>query len=139
MESREQRLIVVSNRLPVTLRKTEEGWSTARSSGGLASAMNPLLKVRGGEWIGWAGDSSGEEDGERQKILEEWKRTEHCIAVEIPPAITAGSYEGFANQALWPVFHSFASHLKFDPKAYDAYVEANRLFCEAVARVYRPG
>ena len=43
------RLIVVSNRLPLTLRKTEDGWSTERSSGGLASAMNPLIRTVGGK------------------------------------------------------------------------------------------
>jgi trehalose-6-phosphate synthase len=53
------RLIVVSNRLPLTLQKTEEGWKTVRSSGGLASAMNPLLGKTGGDWIGWAGDGGG--------------------------------------------------------------------------------
>ena len=59
------RVIVVSNRLPLTLRKTEDGWSTERSSGGLASAMNPLLRKGGGDWIGWPG-GGGEERGRRR-------------------------------------------------------------------------
>src|SRR5262245_3179196 len=60
------RIIVVSNRLPLTLKKTEHGWDTVRSSGGLASAMNPLLGKTGGEWVGWAGDSGGEDSQKRQ-------------------------------------------------------------------------
>src|SRR5438094_10143257 len=51
------RLIVVSNRLPLTLRKADGHWTTERSSGGLASAMNPILRRNGGDWIGWAGAS----------------------------------------------------------------------------------
>src|SRR5215469_10547078 len=133
------RIIVVSNRLPLTLQKTEQGWKSARSSGGLASAMSPLLEKTGGDWIGWAGDSGGGEDNEeRQTILAEWAENEHCFAVNLPPDVAAGFYEGFANQTLWPVFHNFPSQLKFDAKDWQAYVEANRIFCDAVVNRYRP-
>ena len=51
-----RRLLVVSNRLPLTLRKAEDGhWTTERSSGGLASAMNPILRDNGGDWINLVG------------------------------------------------------------------------------------
>src|SRR5215469_8274616 len=72
-------LIVVSNRLPMTLQKTEEGWKSVRSSGGLASAMNPLLAKNGGEWIGWAGTGSGEGTEERRAILSECAEKDHCF------------------------------------------------------------
>lgn len=65
------RLIVVSNRLPLTLRKTDEGWSTERSSGGLASAMNPLLWKGGGDWIGWAGHGQERDTESRQRVLQQ--------------------------------------------------------------------
>src|SRR6266567_5017270 len=88
------RVIVVSNRLPLTLRKTEDGWSTERSSGGLASAMNPLLRKGGGDWIGWAGTSgagtSGEADEDAQKrsaILAQWAERERCYAVDLPEQV----------------------------------------------------
>jgi trehalose 6-phosphate synthase/phosphatase len=132
------RLIVVSNRLPLTLRKTEGGWATKLSSGGLATAMNPLLRRSGGDWIGWPG---GVEDNEKERraILENWEHTERYIAVELPAEIATRSYEGYANQSLWPVFHNFLSQLKFDAKDWDAYVEANRIFCKAVVDRYQPG
>ena len=131
------RLIVVSNRLPLTLKKTDEGWDTTRSSGGLASAMNPLLARTGGEWIGWAGDSGQEDSKERGAVLVEWADTEHCFAVNLPKDVAAGFYEGYANQTLWPVFHNFPSQLKFDAKDWEAYVEANRIFCQAVVNRYK--
>ena len=132
------RILVVSNRLPVTLKKTEQGWDTARSSGGLASAMNPLLGKTGGKWIGWAGDSAGEDSQKRQAILCEWAKKDQYFAVDLPKDVAAGFYEGYANQTLWPVFHNFPSQLKFDAKHWESYVEANRLFCEAVVNRYRP-
>jgi trehalose 6-phosphate synthase/phosphatase len=132
------RIIVVSNRLPLTLKKTKQGWDTVRSSGGLASAMNPLLAKTGGDWIGWAGDNEGEDNPERRAILSQWIETDHCFAVDLPKEVAAGFYEGYANQTLWPVFHNFPSQLVFDAKHWDAYAEANRIFCEAVVNRYRP-
>lgn len=133
------RLIVVSNRLPLTLRKTEDGWSTERSSGGLASAMNPLIRKGGGDWIGWAGSGGEQEGGQtRSAILAQWGENERCFAVDLPEKVATGFYEGYANQTLWPVFHNFPSQLKFEAKSWDAYVEANRIFCEAVVNRYKP-
>jgi trehalose 6-phosphate synthase/phosphatase len=133
------RLIVVSNRLPLTLRKTDGGWNTEPSSGGLASAMNPLLRKGGGDWIGWAGDSKDEDDkGSRESVLKEWAEKDRCFAVDLPQEVATGFYEGYANQTLWPVFHNFPSLLKFESKTWDAYVEANRIFAEAVVERYKP-
>src|ERR1700751_4879905 len=84
------RIIVVSNRLPVTLKKTEQGWDRARSSGGLTRAMNPLLGETGGEWIGWAGDTGSEDIQQRKAILSEWAKTDHYFAVDLPKNIAAG-------------------------------------------------
>src|SRR2546430_17532812 len=60
------RLIVVSNRLPLTLRKADGHWTTERSSGGLASAMNPILRRNGGGGNGLAGPS-GEGGQEKRR------------------------------------------------------------------------
>ena len=133
------RLIVVSNRLPLTLRKGNGGWVTEASSGGLATAMNPLLRGSSGIWIGWAGDSSETDSKERRALLEGWARTERCFAVELPAAVAKGSYEGYANQTLWPILHSFPSQLRFDATGWEAYSQANRIFCEAVTEHYQPG
>ncbi len=135
------RLIVVSNRLPLTLRKTERGWATERSSGGLATAMNPLLQKNGGIWIGWPGDGADNdenEEKERRSILQNWEQTERCIAIDLPGEVSTRFYGGYANQTLWPVFHNFPSLLKFDAKDWDAYVAANRIFCQAVVERHQP-
>src|SRR5258706_16203458 len=108
------RLVVVSNRLPLALRKTDDGhWATEKSSGGLASAMNPLLRRRGGIWIGWSGDTGAEHAEERRSVLQQWSGAEHCFAIDLPADVATGFYQGYANQTLWPVFHYFPSQLKF--------------------------
>jgi trehalose 6-phosphate synthase/phosphatase len=133
------RLIVVSNRLPFTLKRVGDNWKTEKSSGGLATAMGPLVKRTGGLWIGWSGDASGVADDKRQKILAGWTERERYAAVELPPTVALGFYEGFSNQALWPLFHHFPYILRFYPDEWKAYVEANKRFCEVVLEHLRPG
>ena len=134
------RLIVVSNRLPLTMRKVDGHWTSERSSGGLVSAMNPLLQKNPGIWIGWSGETGGDKDDEeRRAVLQDWADKEQCFAIELPADIAKGFYEGYANQTLWPVFHCFPSQLKFAAKGWDSYVEANHVFCNAVVKHYQRG
>ena len=49
-------LVVVSNRLPVVLTPGDAGdWYVQPGAGGLVSALAPVLRNRGGTWIGWPG------------------------------------------------------------------------------------
>ena len=61
------------------------------------------------------------------------------MALDLPPSLAERFYEGFPNQAIWPLFHYFLSRMRFDPGAWEAYIKANRRFMEAVARRARPG
>ena len=46
-------LLVVSNRLPIVLSRDDHGtWSARAGSGGLVTALVPVLRSRGGVWIG---------------------------------------------------------------------------------------
>jgi trehalose 6-phosphate synthase/phosphatase len=130
-----QRLIVVSNRLPVSLIQEGSTWTTKRSSGGLATAMDSILKDAGGIWIGWSG-ISGETPREALELL---RREESSIAVNLPADIQEKFYEGYSNDVLWPLFHSFTSKLQFHSENWEAYIEANRRFCQAVVDEYQPG
>src|SRR5437870_5013024 len=108
-----ERLVVVSNRLPLTLRKTSDGWRADRSTGGLVTALEPVLKRTGGLWIGWPGDATAERDPARDALLAEWKRREGCVAVDLPPQVAGDFYEGYANRTLWPLFHHFPTSVRF--------------------------
>src|SRR5918997_2739472 len=58
MKRSRERLIVVSNRLPYVFARTPDGkWKTQGGSGGLVTALVPVLRDRGGTWIGWPGTS----------------------------------------------------------------------------------
>jgi len=138
MES-QQRLVVVSNRLPVTVRRHGDGWKVHASAGGLVTAMKPILDRTNGIWIGWPGDSSGIGDSRRQEAINHWAQREEYVIVDIPQKTADLFYEGYCNQTIWPLFHYFPSLLSYEPKGWTAYVDVNKRFCDAVVRHSRPG
>jgi trehalose 6-phosphate synthase/phosphatase len=135
----EERLVVVSNRLPLTLMQSGDQWSSESSAGGLATALEPVLRRTGGLWIGWPGDVPDGPAAARQELLARWEREHGYVAVDLPRPLTQRFYHGYANRTLWPLFHQFPSRFEFDPKGWEAYVDANHLFRDAVAPRVGPG
>lgn len=137
-ETNNQRVIVVSNRLPVTLKRAGDSWQTRKTAGGLATAMQPMLLQRNGIWIGWSGETSAINDEKRSGIMEDWAKQYRYFAVDLDPDTAHGFYEGIANQALWPLFHHFPSLVRFDPEHWNAYVRANETFRDEIVNHLRP-
>jgi trehalose 6-phosphate synthase/phosphatase len=134
-----QRLVVVSNRLPLTAKRVSGRWRGERSSGGLVAAMAPLMEQTDGLWLGWPGDAlPGEPEG-RARLMREWERQHGYVAVEIPPKISRSFYEGYANDTLWPLLHGFPTLVVFAPESWHAYRDANERFADAVASRVRTG
>lgn len=132
-----QRVIVVSNRLPVSLKPGGTSWHSKATAGGLATAMNPILRGSDGIWIGWSGDTSATTDETRNAILKEWADKHRYFAVDLERETAQGFYEGIANQALWPVFHHFPSLLRFDSESWRSYVTANEIFRDEILKHVR--
>ena len=56
MPDHEKRIVMVSNRLPISLYKDEQNAiQVKQGAGGLVTALVPLLNRRNGLWIGWPG------------------------------------------------------------------------------------
>ncbi|HWE52608.1 MAG TPA: bifunctional alpha,alpha-trehalose-phosphate synthase (UDP-forming)/trehalose-phosphatase [Bryobacteraceae bacterium] len=128
------KLIVVSNRLPVTLVRDGDTWTAKASSGGLATAMEPVLKRTGGIWIGWPGDDGTIDPANRQAILSDLSQGYSYIPAELEPGNAKPFYEGYPNQTLWPLFHYFPSRMNFTADGWAAYQNGNRVFCDAVGK-----
>ncbi|MEZ7196989.1 alpha,alpha-trehalose-phosphate synthase (UDP-forming) [Pseudodesulfovibrio karagichevae] len=138
MEPALRRLVVVSNRLPVALRKEEDGWKIKQGSGGLVTAMAPVLRNRGGMWIGWSGASDGEAD--MDELLADFTEEagyELCT-VPLTEEDVDGYYYGFSNEIIWPLFHDLQSRCRFHPRYWRTYLDVNFKFAEAVARRSSP-
>jgi trehalose 6-phosphate synthase/phosphatase len=134
-----QRVIVVSNRLPVMLRRTAAGWQSRKTAGGLATAMRPILQQNSGIWIGWSGEPAPPDpDATHTRILEGWEQKEGYFAVNLDAETVRGFYEGIANEVLWPLLHHFPSLLRFNPEHWKSYVKANEMFRDTVLKHLRP-
>jgi len=125
--------LIVSNRLPVVLNKTEEGWKFQAGSGGLVSALAPVLGEAGGTWIGWPGTS------EEAPFEDIFKNSRQDLGYRIVPVRLSARevdeyYYGFSNETLWPLFHSLLGRAIFNRTHWDTYREVNRTFAAAAAR-----
>lgn len=134
MESGMQKLVVVSNRLPAALKKEQGRWTVNPGSGGLVTAMAPVLKNRGGTWIGWSGASDSDVDVD--SLLADFSKEagyELCT-VPLTKEEVDGYYFGFSNEIIWPLFHDLQTRCRFYPKYWRAYLDVNFKFAEVVAR-----
>ncbi|MGH7471027.1 MAG: bifunctional alpha,alpha-trehalose-phosphate synthase (UDP-forming)/trehalose-phosphatase [Longimicrobiales bacterium] len=132
------RLILVSNRLPVTLVSGPEGVRVERSVGGLATGLRDAHERNGGLWIGWPGPLEPDTEQTRAQL----KRRFADLRI-VPVYLTAREvrryYEGFANGVLWPLFHYLAGRVPLRVEGWTDYVAANQRFAQAVVEQYRPG
>ena len=124
-------LIVVSNRLPyVATRDGEDRWKIIPGSGGLISALVPVLQQRGGMWIGWPGATADtlELDDALADI------SARCGYALKPVHLTEDEvhkfYHGFSNEVVWPLFHDLQSVCNFEPAYWRTYGDVNRKFAQ---------
>lgn len=135
----DSRLLVISNRLPLTLSNEGGSWQVKPSSGGLATAMEPILKKNGGLWIGWSGDDGSLSPSEREELFGHTSGPFSYVPVEFPPGAGQKFYEGYPNQTVWPLFHFFPSRMSFDPDSWRDYEQGNEVFASTIAEHIRPG
>ena len=136
------RLIVVSNRLPITIKHVhtdQEGgsWTYSMSSGGLVSALSGLKKEMAFTWIGWPGMELPED--QRNTVCKELLQNYACVPVFVDDALADRHYNGFSNSILWPLFHYHPGDITFNEDDWNAYQTVNQMFAEAVAGIVRPG
>lgn len=129
------KLIVVSNRLPITLSKDQEGnWQSKSSSGGLATALQSALSQRGGTWVGWPGVTDVSQT-ELEQVLAQ--KSQNLNFEMKPVALTAKDHEnfyyGFSNEILWPLAHDFVDRANFlEVDYWEAYQKVNTDFAAVV-------
>lgn len=133
------RLLIVSNRLPVTASvRRGGGVSLTAASGGLATGMRPFHQASNGLWIGWPGDVSQFSADDRAE-LERSLHDRGIVPVHLSKEQIDRYYFGFSNRVLWPLFHYLIDRMPVHAAGWEAYREVNEAFAEAVARVHRPG
>jgi len=132
------RVLIVSNRLPVTVRAAPEGLEFEASAGGLATGLAGTHAAGESLWIGWPGPLSGL-DPARAAELNAGLRARRLEPVTLSAEQVTRYYEGYSNGVLWPLFHYLGDRMPLRVEGWEAYREVNQLFAERVAELWRPG
>jgi len=130
------RLIIVSNRLPVVIEDHEGVLKTTAGSGGLITALVPVLKNRGGLWIGWPGHVDKKDEQKAEALLKKGAVSVgyHLQPVFLSPEEIKLYYEGFSNEVIWPLFHDLQSECHFHPGFWTAAQEVTQKFAEKITQ-----
>jgi len=131
------RILIVSNRLPVSVEAGEKDFELKPSVGGLATGLRSFYRKYDSRWIGWPGVPA--EVSRELAGLDDGLMKEGCVPVEMSRELLDGYYYGFANRTVWPLFHYFQQFTEYRWELWEAYVEANRRFAEKVIEQARPG
>ncbi len=139
------RLIIVSNRLPVTVVEEGDSLQFKESVGGLATGLSSFLNsLKNGPfgdadylWVGWPGVNL--QGKKRQEIISRLEQDFSCYPVFLPAQIIDKFYHGFCNKTLWPLFHYFPSLTSYDEELWKNYKQVNEMFCEALSKILKPG
>lgn len=133
------RLVIVSNRLPVAATREGRRWRLRRGGGGLVTALAPVLRDRGGLWIGWSGAAAPPDDDLRRTLAAAARDTGYdLVPVFLDEREKRLYYQGFANEVLWPLFHDLPSRCRFQSEAWQVYAEVNRRFAALIREQLRP-
>ncbi len=141
-----EKLTIVSNRLPVVMEfdQRHQQWTGKPGSGGLVSAMNPILQQRGGTWVGWPGMVAEKARAFESRLGEVLVSIGQQAGYKLEPVMLTdaevdGYYGGFANSVLWPLFHGFPNRCDFDPRFWESYREVNDKFAHALVEATEAG
>jgi trehalose 6-phosphate synthase/phosphatase len=135
------KLIIVSNRLPVSAERRSGEFSYRRSVGGLATGLGSYTQgaERESLWVGWPAISSQRLDAADRSAVRDALACEHgCEPVFLTERDIADYYYGFSNRTLWPLFHNFTGHAEYSPADWGAYERVNRKFADVVADIASP-
>lgn len=132
-----ERLVAVSNRLPIAVHRRGSAWQVQPGSGGLVTAISPVLKNRGGIWIGWSGTTEEVDWGEELEIAS--RKSGYSIhPVTLTPEELENFYFGFANEVIWPLFHDLLTRCNFNPEYWYYYLQVNDKYAEAIGQWSQP-
>jgi len=133
------RVLIVANRLPVSVTIENRDYRLNASSGGLATSLRRVHERTNGLWIGWGGEPARLVAPVEAQLTRELNE-QRLVPVQLTQAELARYYDGFSNGVIWPLFHYLLDKGNFDAEAdFRAYYQVNERFARTVAEHYRTG
>lgn len=100
-EQERRRLIIVSNRLPLSVKRVDGGYKSSLSSGGLVTSLSGLTKSTTFSWLGWPGIEVND-----PKDREEVSRSlseHHAVGIFLDNKLANEHYNKFSSMSRCPI------------------------------------
>lgn len=133
-----RRLLLVSNRLPVTMSSEHGAIAVTSSSGGLATGLQGPHEQSGGLWFGWPGNVD-ERKGSTRHAIRRQLADLRAVPIFLSRTEIDRYYDGFANGVLWPLFHYLLDRIPLQARDWASYRKVNERFAALVAKHHRSG
>lgn len=134
------KVIIVSNRLPVSIKKRNNKYDFEHTVGGLASGLDSFQRSSNSVWVGWPGTFYYKEDKRREQYIEDQLGKKFNYSPVFQSQTDAEKfYAGYCNSTIWPLFHYFTQFTIHDKSFWNSYKSVNKKFCEAVLKNFRQG
>lgn len=131
----ELRVLIASNRLPVTAIKQAGGIRLGRSSGGLAAGLRHIEQNWRVRWYGWSGITNQARAPEELSV----RAGASLIAIPLNELEVDRYYRHYCNGLLWPALHGMFENVACPSDSWQEYVAVNRRFAHALLNDMRPG
>lgn len=128
-------LVVVSNREPYLHSYDKDGSITwAPTTGGVAVALDALMRERGGVWIAHgAGKADRATVGSDDRLVVPPDNPEYSLRrIWLTEEEEGHYYDGFANEGLWPLCHDAHVRPVFRAADWKTYQAINERFAAAI-------
>jgi len=90
------RLLLVSNRLPITIKRSDDGtYNFTMSSGGLVTGLSGLAKTTTFQWYGWPGLEVPQ--AEAGPLVKRLKDEHGAVPVFVDDELADRHYNGFSS------------------------------------------
>jgi trehalose 6-phosphate synthase/phosphatase len=127
------RIIIVSNRLPITLNRKDGGLIYHPSAGGLATGLSSLDESIEKIWLGWPGTYL--DPGYERENIEHQFHKDGLSPIFLSPHEVRFFYEGFSNNTIWPMFHYFPEFIEYNESYWKVYQEVNQKFADRICEL----
>ncbi len=131
---RDYPFLVVSNREPYIHNWVGEEIRCFRPASGLTMALDPVMQACGGIWVAHgSGDADPDVSDKEGRISVPTEAPRYTLKrVWLSKQEETNYYDGFSNQALWPLCHIVYVKPIFRQGDWSTYKEVNQRFADAV-------
>ncbi len=131
------RLIVVSNKLPYEIVKTDEGLQMKEKDVRTPSKLSSFYNLQQCDWVGWTGNEQIEMDSSEKERVRNLFESERCHPIYLTTEEIEKYNYGFCNATLWPLFHYFTQYSEFREDFWESYKAVNQKFASKVLEIAR--